>query len=135
MNLLDNKHKGLFSHFLERQGFHSEFEQDIWSKTLGKPYLQVISEFIDEDLLTRPPLVEILDFFLKIPDIKPILREHGFKASGKKAELVKRLIEQLPDVAREKAAKSNLSEETARTLWNLGTLSLVFFLTNLWVQG
>ncbi|MHA2248040.1 MAG: SAP domain-containing protein [Candidatus Hodarchaeales archaeon] len=103
--LLDDNHKALLSLFLKPRSLDIDTWQDIWSGTFRKPYMWAIREFIDKNLLTRPTVEESLIGGLRIADIKPILREHGLKLSGRKAELVKRLVEQLPNEAKELASK------------------------------
>ncbi|MFQ5981060.1 MAG: SAP domain-containing protein [Candidatus Heimdallarchaeota archaeon] len=102
--VLDSNHKGLLSLFLKPRTLDTENWQHHWSATLGKSYLQVIQEFIAAGLLARPTIEECLIGGLRVADIKPILRAHGLKVSGKKEILVKRLVDQRPDEARQLAA-------------------------------
>jgi hypothetical protein len=75
-----------------------------WSATLGRPYLEVIKEFISKGLLKQAGVKEKLAGMLRAQDLKQLLKEQGIKLSGTKDELLDRYIEARPREAKEKAA-------------------------------
>ena len=64
-----------------------------WTERLGESPQKAIQRFVDEGLLEQLPLDERLDALLKVPDLKKMLKSRGLAVSGKKAQLIERLLE------------------------------------------
>lgn len=64
-----------------------------WTERLGESPQKAIQRFVDEGLLEQLPLDERLDALLKVPDLKKMLKSRGLPLSGKKAQLIERLLE------------------------------------------
>lgn len=101
---LDDNYIALLSLFQNPRSLDNLHWQEIWSETLKSPYKNVIEDFIKHDLLTEASTKQKLSASLRVSDLKPILKKHGLKASGKKDELVLRFIENLPEEAEKNAS-------------------------------
>lgn len=60
---------------------------------------QAIQRFVDNGMLIQPKLGEAIIALFNKPPIEEMLRKHNLKAVGDKAQLVARLVEQVPEVA------------------------------------
>jgi len=101
---LDDNYIALLSLFQNPRSLDNLHWQEIWSETLKRPYKNIIEDFIKHDLLTEANTKQKLSASLRVSDLKPILKKHGLKASGKKDELVLRFIENLPEEAEKNAS-------------------------------
>ena len=63
-----------------------------WYEALKESSLDAIKRFIEEGFLVRPSLDELMEYKFTISDLKKFCAERGLLVSGKKGELVKRLI-------------------------------------------
>lgn len=86
------------AHHLKPRSAPSKHAQEEWEDSLGKAYQRVIRDFVKSGALRRPTVREALQT-ARVKDIKPVLRELDLKVSGRKAELIERLIESAPDAA------------------------------------
>lgn len=66
---------------------------DNWSAALKEKPAKVIEQFIKEGMLEPAELPELVDYKFKASDLKSMLKEKGLKISGRKEDLIKRLIE------------------------------------------
>ncbi len=64
-----------------------------WDEALGESRLGVVNRLIDQGLIIPAPLEVKLDLKIKVPDLKSMLKKQGIKQTGRKAELLARLIE------------------------------------------
>ena len=98
---LDNNHLALLALFLKRRPLDTPTWQGLWSAALGEPYDRAIRSYTRQGLLAEanPAFEERLEV-LRVADIKPVLKAHGLKVSGKRDELLARLLEALPEEAR-----------------------------------
>jgi hypothetical protein len=94
----------LLTRYLEPRRPPSDHAQEDWEESLHKPYKRVIQELKESGDLRRPKVREALQL-ARVKDIKPVLRELDLKISGRKAELIQRLLENAPDEAMELAIK------------------------------
>ncbi len=67
--------------------------QKCWNRVLGEPLYQAVERFINERVITLISLPDRLDYLYSVVDLKPLLRERNLKLSGRKKELIERLIE------------------------------------------
>jgi hypothetical protein len=91
-------HQLLLTEFL-RPKDPAELHQG-WLGALKEPIPIAIDRFEKLKLLQRGTLADVLDYILKVDDLKKYLRECKAKLTGRKVELIQRLI----DVAPQKAA-------------------------------
>ena len=89
----------LLKRYLELRKVPSKYAQDSWKESLGQTYGRTIRQLLDSGDLTRPTIRAGLGL-ARVKDIKPILRQHDLKVSGRKAELIERLLKNAPNEAR-----------------------------------
>jgi hypothetical protein len=63
-----------------------------WTELLGETADAAIETFLQMGWLVPAPLPEKLDYRFKATELKPFLKERGLKVSGRKLELIDRLI-------------------------------------------
>ncbi|MCG3180945.1 MAG: hypothetical protein BIFFINMI_03310 [Phycisphaerae bacterium] len=68
-------------------------KQDYWQAALGTRPATVIARFLREGTLEPAGLSEVMSHKFKVPDLKAMLRSNNLKLSGRKDELIRRLIE------------------------------------------
>jgi len=68
-------------------------DADYWEAALKEKPAKVIEQFIKEEMLEPAELPELLNYKFKASDLKSILKEKGLKVSGRKEELIQRLID------------------------------------------
>lgn len=86
-------HDLLLSKFLRANDPSSFDGCDYWTAPLGRPVQQVLKQAIADGLLVPDDNLERrLDYKARVTDLKHILRERKLKVSGKKAELIARVI-------------------------------------------
>lgn len=66
---------------------------EYWETVLKEKPLKVIEQFLKEGVLEPAGLQELVDYKFKVSDLNPMLKERGLKISGRKGELIQRLIE------------------------------------------
>lgn len=64
-----------------------------WESALKEKPQKAIQRFLKEEMLEPAGLTELLDFKFKVFDLKNMLKERQLKVSGRKSELIKRLID------------------------------------------
>ncbi|MHB0987825.1 MAG: SAP domain-containing protein [Bellilinea sp.] len=64
-----------------------------WEEVSKKSISKTIEKFIDEKLIVPPDLSQQLDYVFKVSELKEYCIERGIKTSGKKEELITRLLE------------------------------------------
>ena len=88
-------HLELLSKFLKPLSiyyFADGYRSTDWYNALKEHSLGAINRFLEEGLLVRPSLGELMEYKFKIPDLKKLCAEKGLPVSGKKADLINRLI-------------------------------------------
>jgi len=68
-------------------------DADYWEAALREKPAKVIEQFIKEEMLEPAELPELLNYKFKASDLKSMLKEKGLKVSGRKEELIRRLID------------------------------------------
>jgi SAP domain len=68
-------------------------DADYWEAALKEKPAKVIEQFIKEEMLEPAALPELLNYKFKASDLKSMLKEKGLKVSGRKEELIQRLID------------------------------------------
>lgn len=76
-------------------------DAEYWADALKEPPIKAIDRFRKSGMVELAELPELLAYQFKIPDLKSLLRERGLKISGRKAELIYRLIEHDPKSMKE----------------------------------
>jgi hypothetical protein len=64
-----------------------------WEAALGEKAANVIVRFVRDGMLEPGELRERVDYQFKLPDLKSMLKERGLRVSGRKEELIRRLID------------------------------------------
>jgi hypothetical protein len=68
-------------------------DAEYWETVLKEKPVKAIEQFLKEGVLEPAGLQELVDYKFKASDLKLMLKERGLKVSGRKEELVQRLIE------------------------------------------
>lgn len=88
-------HLELLSKFINPNSMYfisQSYRSSDWNKALKENSLTAIQRFVKEGYLVRPSLDVLMDYKFKVPDLKKLCEERGLPVSGKKADLIKRLI-------------------------------------------
>jgi len=88
-------HLALLKRFLSAREAKDGFP-DFWASAFGKSPKRVIDELVAHGALEPLPLQETIESCHTVAELKGMLSSHGLQVSGKKAELVRRLIEADP---------------------------------------
>jgi hypothetical protein len=83
-----------FQHPQTVQGFA---KADYWKDVLNETPQQAIKRFVDEGVLVSPGLSEHLAYKYKVGELQVMLKQRGLLVSGRKADLISRLIEADPE--------------------------------------
>lgn len=84
----------------------SQAEQgDYWQSALGESPARAIKRFQDEGMLVQAGTARKIDCAFRINDLRPMLQSRGLPASGRKENMIQRLIEADPKGMDEIAAK------------------------------
>ncbi len=68
-------------------------DAEYWDTVLKEKAVKVIDQFHKEGVLEPAGLRELVDYKFKVSDLRLMLKERGLKVSGRKEELIQRLIE------------------------------------------
>lgn len=68
-------------------------EADHWEIALREKPITVIERFVQAGMLKPAGLPELVNYKFKAPDLKSMLKASGLKVSGRKEELIQRLID------------------------------------------
>jgi len=101
-------HLDLLSKFTSGRDIAQVMDWQYLKETLSEPTKLAIDRFIAEGMLIPCTLQESIDKTLTAAAIKELLRERGLRLSGRKADLVARLIEADRAIAEEMAGKRRL---------------------------
>jgi hypothetical protein len=86
----------LLSKFLHPQNPDDFSKSDIWESVLGEKPYKSIKRFLDEGLVAVADLENVLSYKYKVPELKDLLKQQGLPVSGRKGDLIKRLINANP---------------------------------------
>lgn len=67
-------------------------ETDLWREALAEPPQKAVGRFVQDGVLEEADLHTRLAYKCKLPDLKAMLRERSLPVSGKKDDLIDRLI-------------------------------------------
>lgn len=87
---------GLLSLFLKPRKLDTPVWQEMWEQALGRPYMQTIRMFCKQGYLHRASARQCAELYT-VPELKNVLRANKLKMSGRKAELIQRLADNVPD--------------------------------------
>lgn len=90
-------HLLLLSEFCEPRSIDSFPQPTDWEAALKETLKKALSRFVDEGLLEQVGLSKLLDYKYNVSELKPMLKERNLPMSGRKAELIERLIASDPD--------------------------------------
>lgn len=82
----------LLSKFIHPQNPDDFSKSDIWENVLGEKPSQAVKRFLDEGLIAGAELENILAYKLKVSELKDMLKQHGLPVSGRKEDMIKRLV-------------------------------------------
>lgn len=82
----------LLSKFIKPQSTDYFLKSDDWEEVLNEPPTKALSRFEDQGLLEKVNLNVLLDYKYKVTELKLILKERGLPVSGRKVDLIERLI-------------------------------------------
>lgn len=68
-------------------------DADYWETALGEKPASVVEQFTKEGMLEPAGLTELIAYKFKASDLKSMLKDNGLKVSGRKEELIQRLID------------------------------------------
>lgn len=86
-------HNLFLTKFLYPQDPDSFAKRDDWMRVLGEDPRKAIKRFVDEGLVEPLTLSELLARQYKVSDLKEMLQQRGLPVSGRKEDLIARLIE------------------------------------------
>jgi hypothetical protein len=86
-------HLLLLSKFLKGDSPTRYRDADYWEAALKEKPAKAIENFIKEEMLESAELPELLNYKFKGTELKAMLKEKGLKVSGRKEELIQRLID------------------------------------------
>lgn len=69
---------------------------DYWRDVFGETPQQAIRRFVTDGMLTAPGLPELLAYRYKVSELRAMLKQRNLSVSGRKADLISRLIEADP---------------------------------------
>ena len=90
-------HLLLLSKFLHPRTMDDFVESDAWKTALGENTKQAIKRFLDEGMLVQADLNAKLDYKFKAAELKDMLKKRGLTLSGRKGDLIQRLIQADPE--------------------------------------
>ena len=88
-------HLELLSKFLKPLSIYyipESYREPDWYNALKEGSLGVITKFIEEGYLVRPRLDQLVEYNFKVTELKQLCSDRGLPVSGKKGDLIKRLI-------------------------------------------
>lgn len=84
-------------HYLNGQSENYKLDQQFWKYTYSTSSDRIIQTLIDNDFIALRPNVRQSLSNLTVAQLKEILRENDLKVSGNKPDLIKRIVEELPE--------------------------------------
>jgi hypothetical protein len=82
----------------------NDFAQSDWASVLGETGRQAIERFRNDGLLTEAGLNAQLGYKYKVSELKDMLKHYGLSVSGRKDDLIQRLIQVDPEGMKKKTA-------------------------------
>jgi hypothetical protein len=100
-------HLLLLTKFLSPKTVDDFAQSDLWKAALGEDPKQVVKRFLNEGMLSQADVSARLDYRFKATELKEMLKERALAMSGRKSDLIERLIQADPEAM--KRAVSGLS--------------------------
>ncbi len=97
-------HLELLSRFIYARPIAEIGDAEFWKSVLGERLEKAIGKMQNEGLLEGASVSGAMDFRYKVPDLKEMLRQHDLPTSGRKADLIARLVTADP-IGMEKATQ------------------------------
>jgi len=97
-------HLRLLKEFLHPQ-VAKDFKSGYWKRELGEDPQKAIQSFLDAGLLVHADLGEYLAYKFKVTELKSMLKQRSLPTSGRKSDLVSRLVQADPEWMQEAATK------------------------------
>jgi hypothetical protein len=86
-------HLLLMSKFAEPRESDDFSQSHTWEAVLGEAPMKALQRFLNDGLLEQASLNGLLGYKHKVPELKAMLKQRGLPVSGRKAELIERLIQ------------------------------------------
>lgn len=90
-------HLLLLSKFLDPQAPEKFLKSESWQEVLKEPPQKAIKRFLKDGLIAEADLSDHLAYKFKVSDLKEFLKQHGLPVSGRKQDLIGRLIQADPE--------------------------------------
>lgn len=98
----------LLSKFIHPQNPDDFSKSDIWENVLGEKPSQSIKRFLDEGLIAVAEVESVLDYKYKVSELKDMLKQRGLPVSGRKDDMIKRLVTADPIGMKKSVEKLNV---------------------------
>jgi len=89
-------------------------QSDTWKAVLKEAPKKAMRRFLDDGLLEQAGLNGLLAYKYKVSDLKLMLKQRGLPVSGRKAELIERLVQTDPEGMRKAARGLNVLQCTEK---------------------
>lgn len=86
-------HLLLLSKFIQPRQRDDFAASDYWTPVLGEPAMHAIRRFISDGMLAQADLSAQLDYRFKAGELKRLLKERGLSVTGRKLDLIGRLVQ------------------------------------------
>lgn len=96
-------HLLFLSKFIHAQQPDYFAKSDYWGKVLDEPPEQAIKRFVDEGILMNADLNELLSYKYKVNELKDMLKQRSLSVSGRKDEMIQRMMQIDPNGMKEAA--------------------------------
>lgn len=92
-----NAHLLLLSKFLQPQTTANFVDSDSWKTVLPENPAKAIKRFADEVMLVPVGLSDLLDYKFKATELKAMLKQRDLPVTGRKEDLINRLVQYAPE--------------------------------------
>lgn len=90
-------HLLFLSKFREPRNIEDISRQDYWQDVLDEKPLEAVNRFIKDGMIKEGDLYSCMDYKFKVSELKIMLKAQDLKQSGRKAELIARLVDDDPE--------------------------------------
>ncbi len=80
-------------------------QSDTWTSALGETVPQAVARFRSDDLLMEAGLDARLSYRYKVSELKDLSKQYGLPVSGRKDDLIRRLVQADPEGMKEKTSQ------------------------------